>query len=811
MFLGRKTMKNYSFILAKPIFYPYTPSEYKEIKDNFVASHYGFYKSITLTEEQIKNTYAAITAQNIYRLYINEEIVMQGPRRTAHGYLRVDKIDISKYLSVGKNHIAVELVEYGNTYNGYSNDSTLEDGMLICEICSGGERIFSTGVDDMGVLRLDYRAQKSERISHSREATEIYYINEDNDAWRSGDAQYVNAALCDIQKTYLCTSVLLPTLKKHRFENIVSYGSCKIDRNKSFKKEHYEWGDYFERYGELVYVDCRQTVDLPPTCTKVTKKGGEIRVESGEDSYVMLDMGRSLVGLLCVDIESGAGIIDFVHTEMLDEKGNMPYYYGTVSRIHTNGKVKQIFFEAGLYRYLKIYFRGCGNIKIKDVSLLEYSYPDENKCSFLCNDENINNLYKAAKSTLLLNTLDVFMDCPDRERGGWLCDSLWTARAASLMLSDDRVEREMLETFLITDKDKMHKGFYPEVYPGNKNNYHEFTGITTWSFWLMCELCEYVNRTGDMPFALEFKDRVEAFVNGSMSYIGKSGMLENMPFVFVDWSMANDAQNVYPISTAANALYAYMLENLGKLYGNGAWINTAASVKNALKAAIEANWNGVNIPDSFERNVEGKIVRRGNTTEACTFTSLWAGLYNKEDNAAVINFARDRMGTCPKYPSDLSIGKSNLFIGLCIRLDMLARLGYYDTMFNDMLDIYMWQLKEGPGTLWECNYIDTSSRCHGFSSHVGVHLLRDIVGFADINKKEGYITVAPHICSLEWARGCVEIDGYMASVEWRYNCNEFCLSVDIPENYKYSVRLPDEVKRVGVYNVKVYVNGKQLQ
>ena len=96
------------------------------------------------------------------------------------------------------------------------------------------------------------------------------------------------------------------------------------------------------------------------------------------------------------------------------------------------------------------------------------------------------------------------MDCPDRERGGWLCDCLWTARAASLMLGDHRVEREMLETFLVTDPDEMFCGFFPEVYPASKENFRALTGITTWSFWFMCQLCEYVDRTGDMALAREF-------------------------------------------------------------------------------------------------------------------------------------------------------------------------------------------------------------------------------------------------------------------------------------------------------------------
>ena len=459
-------MKKYNFISAKPIFYPYTQSEYKEIKDSSCACHYRFYKSITLSKEQIDNAYISITAQNIYRLYINEEIIMQGPRRTAHGYLRVDKINISKYLCEGQNHIAVELVEYGNMYNGYSNDSTLEDGMLILEIMSGEERIFSTGIEDMDVMRLDYRVKKSERISHSREAVEIYNIKEDNDLWKVGNGEYVNAAQVDIQKTYLCTDVLHPTLEKHKFENIVSYGSCKIDREKKFKKEHYEWGDYFEKYGESVYTDCRQTLDLPPASVRVRKNNGEICVSGEGDSYIMLDMGRSIVGLLCVDIESDGGTLDFFHTEMLDKKGDMPYYYGTVSRIRTDGNIKHIFFEAGLYRYLKIYFRGCKNIKIKDISLLEYSYPDENKCSFLCNDENINNLYKAAKTTLLLNTLDVFMDCPDRERGQWIGDV--SVQAPQVFFVFDREGVKLLKKSIL-DFIQLRKG---DVLVGNVPGHH---------------------------------------------------------------------------------------------------------------------------------------------------------------------------------------------------------------------------------------------------------------------------------------------------------------------------------------------------
>ena len=804
-------MKTYKFVAASPIFYPYTDEERKVARTENYVSHYGFYKRVTLDASALIGAKICITAQNIYRLYINGEIVMQGPRRTAHGYLRVDEIDVEKYLSVGDNHIAVELVEYGDGYGDYSNDSTLEDAMLICELVCGRKCLFATGRDEMQVKRLDFRVGKTERISHSRESIEVYRLFSGYDSWLVGVAEFVYAAKVDVEKSYLYTSLLFPTLKKHVFENIISYGACSIDRDKNITLGFYESESYLSQLDDLAYVECRKTVETSSVGVKVKKDKNEIEVESESDSYIFMDLGKCIVGLLCLELESDSGIVDIVRSEAIDGGGNIPYYFGTVSRVHTSGgRVKRVFIEPGNYRYLKIYMRGCGRVSIKDISVLEYFYPDEKRCSFLCNDESVNGLYNAAKQTLLLNTLDIFMDCPERERAGWLCDSLWTARAASLMLSDDRVEREMLETFLLTDPKKFFYGFFPEAYPANKQDYHQLAGITTWSFWLMCELCEYVKRTGDIQLAREFEGRVAAFVDGSQYFIGKSGLLEDMPYIFVDWSMSNSKMSTLPISTAANSLYSYMLIELGELYENEEWISLGKSVRGTLRRIIELNrGESAVFSDSFRWDENQNIVARPICTEACIYTALWSGLFNKEEKPELMELVTHSMGTCPENPRDPDVLKSNLFIGLCIRLDMLSRIGEYEKMYKDLLDIYMWQIKEGPGTLWENNFTHTSSRCHGFASHAGVHLMRDIVGFADINKKEGKITIAPHICGLKWARGCVEIDGRLSLVEWSFDGHRFYMNVDLPENYENTIILPSEAQANDV-KTEVFLNGKRL-
>ena len=141
-----------------------------------------------------------------------------------------------------------------------------------------------------------------------------------------------------------------------------------------------------------------------------------------------------------------------------------------------------------------------------------------------------------------MNTLDIFMDCAERERGGWLCDSLWTARAAWQMLGDVSVEKAFLQNFMLTDPAKYGHAFFPEVFPWHHDSYEEMAGITTWSFWLILEFCEYYRRTGDRELLEQSFPRVEAFIRGTRDFTGESGLLEYMPAVFLDWSQSNQAE-----------------------------------------------------------------------------------------------------------------------------------------------------------------------------------------------------------------------------------------------------------------------------
>ncbi len=769
------------------------------IAENASNLQLGFYHCLHL-DTLPPSACIRIAAANVYRLYINGQTVMHGPARTAHGYARVDQFDILPSLGVGDNHIAVELSIYGKHYGAYSNDSTLEPGFLQLEIFACDTVLCATLPDDWRYTVLTQRHADVDRISHCREWMEIYTPDSAYLSWRIGESDtFYPTCPSNYCPRLLPRAALLPSLDRTSAEKLIDFGGCRIDPTLSLRPLFYEKPDDTSREHPL--ADCRRTLPFSSFDVNAVRTDAGMRFCGECDRFALYDLGESHVGFFEIDISFDCdGILDVVHTELLDTNGDVFYPFNSVTRLHLcAGRHRFTAMEPSLTRYLKLYMRTTGNVTLHALSFLDYTYPDQNKSAFLCADESLNRIYDAAKRTLLLNTMDIFMDCPDRERGGWLCDSLWTARAAAMMLSDTRVEREFLENFLLTDPDCMWNAFFPEVYPANKESYLTPSSITTWSFWLMCELCEYVRRTGDRALANTYRDRVVRFVNGSLSLIGEHGCLENLPLIFIDWSLSNRGEHLSPISVAANALYAYMLSELGALYDMPEWTQTGTKIREILRTATATFPDGETdlISDNLVPHADASLHQTDKYSEAALYTTLWSGLWERGERPALDIAVRDKMGPAPLYAPYPVLGRSGLFIGLCIRLDLLARHGAYAKMLEDLRAIYEPQLREGPGTLWENSIINTSSRCHGFNSHAGVHLMRDLLGIGMPDAIEHTVTISPHPLGVRWARGSVELDGQLLSVSWNLTDTDFFLRVQIPEGWFIRFELPPEIKILG--------------
>ena len=359
-------MENYQFQSAKPIFYPWTETEVAARRLEAV-NHYGFYIPYVCKSKVDKATFA-LTARNFYRLYINGEVVMHGPARTAHGYCRVDEVDVTDYLRVGENHIGVEVMVYGEVYGDYSNDCTMESGLFVGELTVDGQVALATGLSPWKVSHLTFRTPHSQRISHCREAAEVYFMDDVYPVWDLGLATYTDAVAVaeDAIPVYLPHKALKPTLRQHAITQLVEFGSCFIDAYKPLTSLFYEKNNpYYQALNEYPLEDCRRTTEAVYNGVDMQRTPDSLLLEGEGDKYLLFDGGESRVGFIKVSFECAHdGIVDTVHSELLNKDGSVPYYHNVVTRLHVKaGHCTFIAMEPCLARYIKIYFRGVGDVQ----------------------------------------------------------------------------------------------------------------------------------------------------------------------------------------------------------------------------------------------------------------------------------------------------------------------------------------------------------------------------------------------------------------------------------------------------------------
>ena len=744
-----------------------------------------------------------ISAASYYRLYINGALVAHGPARTGKNHARVDEFDITGLTVNDDNDITVQVASYAGAF-ATVNEDTCEPGFLFVEVTDHGRVICAT--DETWAGALDTRRQRyARRHSHCREITEIWNIEK--------SFEFDSLQACEVEE--VDCPVLIPRgvpyadCKYVHASGVIDFGRMLLDENKRVRPLFYDsWNEAYAQGADIGEEDAK--LYRAPS-SGIFSRGKKTVFDNGDGiKYAVYDLKQLQTGFIDLDFESETGgTVDVVYADRIEPDGEISSRIGYTSAIRVNcgpGRIRFTSFEVYAMRYIKVIIRCAGKCTLNSIGVLTYTTPDTCGGTFLCSDENVNRIYEAARRTLIMNTLDVFMDCPDRERSGWLCDSLWTARAARMMLADSSVERAMIENFLFHPSEECFRAFFPACYPacGDWRN-----GIlTTWSFWLVIEIGEYYARTGDRELIDRFEPRLLEFFDGVESLCGEHGLYETKSVVFIDWSTSNDADHVSPVSSAANVLYACALETIDRLYGNEKAAARAKRIREILKEKV-VDRGGYDpryiMHDSLEYR-DGKLRGKPYYSEAAQYTMLWGGLFTEEECEGLIDAVVNELGPCPaRKPPTLDIGAANMFIGLCIRLDMLSKLGKHETMFKEIRYLCDGMIKEGPGTLWET--VGGSSRCHGFMSHIGVLLQRDILGIGMPQVcPEKTVNIAPHILGLRFAEGSVMTDDGVIGVHWNYDGKRFVMTVSAPETYEITLCLPREIR--GFTSVKL--NGGEI-
>lgn len=680
----------------------------------------GFFRTLRgkKTELQVK-----IATAGHYAFFVNGEFVHYGPARAAKGFFRVDEFKVD--LNRDENHIAILAINHGIT----SFALIRQLAFLQVEISDGQEILAATGCAEKGFLayRLTERVQKVQRYSYQRTFAEGYRLQPDFDGWRMGKPG-ANAISWDIEdqeeKTLLPRNLQAATFPSAPVERWIASGNYAVvppdnlfrDRSLLYAKENPE-DEYLEGYSpeelEWTLSDDAQALKTLSIEQKQCAAPEQISLQDGQ--FQIFALKGEKTGFLTMDVECKAGgTLYILFDELLDEAGDVSHTRLCCCNVirldcmqgHYHFQTQ----ESYAMKYCKLLSAG-GSFAVSGIHIKELICPETLIWDYHSNNEKIEAVLDAAKQTFLQNSSDIFMDCPSRERAGWLCDSFFLGRSEHAFTGKNAVERNFLENYAIADQfSNLPEGMVAMCYPSDQTPEGY---IPNWAMWLLIEVAEHCERTGEKTMAHLFIERTTQLLNWFSQYENQDGLLDRLPgWIFVEWSKSNDL--VQDINYPTNMLYGYMLKRIGILYERQDWLEKGEKL---LQTVGEKSFDGEFFVDNAVYNEAGIAVNTGQRTETCQYYAFFTGTATPDSHRELWRKLTEEFGAKRSekglYPE---IYPSNAFIGNYLRMMLLVEYGYYQQMLEETVD-YFYYMAQRTGTLWEYA-ADFASCNHGFASYI---------------------------------------------------------------------------------------------
>lgn len=664
------------------------------------------------------NIILRLATSGVFNFYVNGEFVAYGPARAGKGYFRIDEYEITNHLKKGKNIIIIEVCGY------YTTSFSIQryPSFLSAEVISDGNAILWTGEHFTARVNPHY-IQKTQRYSYQRPMVEAYrvipndtYLND----FCSGDALLETAT----GGMFWERNIPYPEFEYIKATEIAS-GIVKfivpkeLHRDRSMTVIDEDITGYKLEELDVIVTDEAQCMDF---LARETLLNGHLN----SNTYSIFKLPYNATGMINLDVECHSGTTLYILFDEILSEGKVDCIRlegaNVIKFELPQGNHHLRLFEAYTMQYIKLVAVG-GECIVSSIGLTEYKYPKINYDTTTF-EPQIKKIADAAIETFRQNSVDLYMDCPSRERAGWLCDSFFTARTEFCLTNKSLIEKNFLENFLCEEEyEGLPKGMLPMCYPSDHLN---GMFIPQWAMWLIIELDEFFKRTNDEELVNRYKNKVFGLLEFLKTFENSDGLLEHVQgWNFVEWSKANELIN--DVNYPTNMLYYATLRAAGGLYNEKGLFDKSQKIKATI---LKQSFNGEFFSDNAVR-INGELSVSGESTEVCQYYAFFFGIADIKTHYKLWKIMRDEFGPDRDintiYPQ---IYPANAFIGNYLRLDILMRFQEYDKAYKNILG-YFGYMAEQTGTLWE-NMTSYASCNHGFASHV-------ICWIDELNRK-GYLT-----------------------------------------------------------------------
>ena len=658
-----------------------------------------------------------VSAYNFYKFYVNGKLKFFGPSRSPQGYYRTDVRTVT--LKKGKNRLSAVCFAYNAATYSYVSDQPFF--YFSANVC--GKEYTAR---DFLCYEFTEKVKKAQRYSFQRGFCEIYRQKSD-----------LSDVLLTVEKTRKPVTVKavkppLPLkrgvpyikLKRERQTRPVFSGKVVFDKNKPlFRHTCID--------SESAVFDCYKRTDLYECVTdyvcRTTNIDGGIKTFLQEGEYTVYDFGKNTTGYIGLDVSTKTGAeIYIAFDELLGDK-DRPVDFARLSCC----SVVKWELSANDYRLetAEPYtLRACqvivkkGTAKIKGAFITLFRNEQAFNLKFSSEDKTVEKIVHAAAENVAQNGVDVLMDCPSRERAGWINDIYFSRESQRFFTGNQEVLSATLEDYLLYKRLKeLPKEMIPMCYPSDHKNGEYIPNCATWYLIILCEHL----KAGNLK---KYRRIADAQIDGLLRFFGRyeneDGLLEDLDsWIFIEWSVAGSKEYVSGINYPSNAIYYKALKTVGEYRGDERLIKKAERVKAAIRAQ---SFNGEFFEDNRIRK-DGKTVPTGHISEACQYYLFSLGVADKESYPELYAKLCDGFSDRSVFDPFPQVGKANIIVGLLMRITVLIENGENLKAVQEIKRVYG-VMAEKTGTLWE--NLDTSASCnHGVAAYAGYILIKALTGF----------------------------------------------------------------------------------
>lgn len=778
-----------AFLEARPVW-----PEQRQLERNLTV---GFRAGVEATPGE--RVLVRLTGSTLYRAFLNGEFLAHGPARGPAGHFRVDEIDVTARLKTGRNVLAVEVAGYNvNSYYLLNQPSFLQ-----AEVVHGSTVLAATGSQShpFEAKVVGERVQKVQRYSFQRPFSEIYRLEPGHDRWRLGDDADFRPIRCAVlpAKALLPRRVAFSPFAIRKPVKIVSEGTLKTGlavpqpwKDRSLTTVGPALGGYPE--AELATIPSLELQTVGNAASRPVDRPylAEKSVSLKRESFTIVDLGVNTTGFIGARLHCPARArVFFTFDEILTGDDVDFKRLGCVNIVAYDlapGDYDVESFEPYTLRYLKLLALD-GDCTVEGLHVREYVSPVAPTVRFSAGDERFNRLFAAGVETFRQNAVDIFMDCPSRERAGWLCDSFFTARVAFDLQGDTRIEKNVFENFQTPESfPHLPDGMLPMCYPADHD---DGVFIPNWALWFVVQLQEYHRRSGDDAAVAALRPRLEKLLQYFRRFENADGLLEKLEsWVFIEWSKANEF--VQDVNYPSNMLYAAALSAMGELYHQPEYTSQASRVREVIR---KQSFDGDFFVDNAVRR-DGRLQVTRNRSEVCQYFAFFFDVatpasHPKLWRTLVSDFGPRRKQT-KAFPE---IHAANAFVGNTMRLELLSREGLCQQLLDESL-AYQLYMVERTGTLWE-NDSPAASCDHGFASHGGVHVLfRDVLGIASVDQVHRKVTLRFADQKLDRCEGSMPVADGVLTLSWHRVGKTLRYRFSSPPGYSVVVSNPGGLELV---------------